>query len=360
VQFATGDELLPFVDKPDLLQDAYTLTCVVPVVMGDCYPFDKAAGRSSYNLGTGGAVDQTPTGITLPELLIGPVGDLELRVLDASNAPIDPATWSVAYTGSTPTSIRFTGTPPTGAKVSAWKLVATPTVNWALPGSGVYAGPNSACSLLLAYANGGTTAVKMTATAISSGPTSHLVFGSAQNSVKVSYYYTATKGTHFCGDHVNWVGDHYMTWPDVFVGTNDYPGDSTIDPNTSLPIDPGRVPAERSPSTYSINYRDGVVIFPDTIDTTAQDLQGNDMGTVKASYAYLQGIDNVTGMQLDLVASTGGKRFRASTETIFTAAHGKRWITRNNQYTPLNVYVNGVKTPATLTALNETLTVKTS
>ena len=138
----------------------------------------------------------------------------------------------------------------------------------------------------------------------------------------------------------------------MFQGLYDYPGDNYVDTG-GTPVDPGTMPLFVDPGLYSVNFRDGTVTFPSAIDSAAT--------PVRANYAYLSDVANVTNQKLTVIAGTGNLQYKADTELLFTDSHGKRWVNRNDVYTPLNVYVDGVLTPQPTSALPyDTLDVKMS
>ncbi len=364
VQQTNNDELLPYVDKPTLLSDAYPLTGIVHVPTTRCLPFDLGAGRNQFSLTPSSGEFQTPIGIGMTDILIGPTGDLELRVLRADNSPIppyDPAAplpasgWRVNYSGDAPTSIEFLSNYPMGAKISCWNLHSLPHTQWALPHDQAYGGANPTFNKVYTSRDSGGVYP-----AAASGDNASYLVTPAASGVTAEYWYENRYAKQFCGEHNNWIGGHYEMWPDVFVGRKNYPGDSVIDPITQVPIDPGYVPQFRAIGTYQIAFRDGLVTFPEVIDQQAVDINAVPQGEVKASYAYLKNIGNVTAQVLDAVGGSGGLTFKAQGETKYPESHGKRWVSRFDDYIPQTVYVNGVVTPTPIVNAGDILSVKTS
>jgi hypothetical protein len=362
VQTLTGDELLPVIDKSKLLEEAAVLTPIWPSNNSYCSPYNLAVARAEYPLSPNNSADQSPVGILLEDCLIGPSGFLELRVLAADNTPYvqanltdpQPSGWAVVLAGGVPDHIHFYQiTPlPSGAKISTFTTVdatASPTDTWALSHDLPYDGLNESFNKVIVrvgaaapilIAPSGTNREYIRLAAPTSGP------------VRADFWYEDTSSKYFCGESENWVGDHLNMWPDVFVGTENYPGDSSSvtsvdingNPVTTL-VDPGWVPAFREPSTYQMDFRRGLVTFGEIIDTSLIDDQGHDLGMVRANYAHLVGIGNVTSQALTVIASTSGRRFKASSDVVYPNSIGKRWVGRNDSYLPRNFYVDGVLTP---------------
>lgn len=350
IQQSFNDELLPFEDKLGLLNMSIpVLTGVIEVANVACEPVDSAGGRSDYPLTVTTGNDMEPTGITLAELVVAAIGTYELRVFDVDNALVDPTQWSIVGT-----AVRFVSAPPVGGKISAYSLSAVPATRWALPHDKAYVGGNEAFNRVVTKVDAGV-AKSLTAAGTNK---EYIDLASGGSAVVVSYWYVSNVTKDFIGEHGNWIAEHLEMWPDVFLGVENYPGDATDQPPPNPPLDPGLLPSYVDPGQYRMNFRDGMVSFPSAVDTTA--LKNGVVQLVRANYAYLSNIKNVTSAKLDVVTGTGGLTFKLDTEAVFPSAHAKRWVTRNNDFTPLKVYVDGVPKP-TLIAVTpqEILTVKT-
>ena len=165
----------------------------------------------------------------------------------------------------------------------------------------------------------------------------------------VTYNLETDKSTVFISDHPNWVigprktnapeKSKLRTTPDIFKGTKDYPGDDSED-EVGNPIVQGPIP-EWQESGFQIDYREGKVTFSEVIDGT--------LDPVRANFAYMKGIKNVTGQVLDLISDINGWTYKAVSEKYFPDSHNKRWVTRNiNGVMPRNFYNDGEIIPKLL------------
>jgi hypothetical protein len=363
VQNAVGDELLPVVDKSQILNALIeTLTGLTPHVDQPLIEFELAGGRASYNLlPPDGTHDYYyPDGVDFVDFLRGPVGALEFRVLDVDDNVVPATDYTIAEDPpGTPAGIEFVGTPPTSPKVSAY-LTSTTSDKWALPESGAYAGTNPAFNKVLITVDAGAPE-----SVAAEGDDKAYVTRAGATAITATMWATATKSRYFCGAHQNWVGDHLNMWPDVFIGLVDYPGDRDVN-QTGDPLPDELKPGYVDIGQYQINFRDGLVTFPDEVDT--EELNEFDQPKlVRANYAHLAGIGNVTGQKLDVIGGTDGKHFKATSDLVHPASIGKRWVGRDDLYVPMNVYAKGALdttpqlTPTPVKILPwEQLTVKTA
>jgi hypothetical protein len=368
IQQQDGDELLPVIDKPTTLRspDPETLQGVQPVTNGTAIRFDLAAGRAIFNLTPPGNPPTywVPIGIAMTDVLIGPAGNLELRVLDDSNIPLPSTDWSVVYSGPTPMGITFSVTPPTTPKISCWQKASTGN-NYALPFDLSYNGTNDSFNRIVVQMDGGT---KYSLTA-SGASRDYIVVTTPGTACLVTYWYNATKTRYFAGAYPNWIvgqhnagngiwGGHLNLAPDVFVGKTNYPGDAEVLPGGQPGADyvlPKFVP----PGDYQLDHRQGLVTFAADVDTT--EVSEGEPKVVRANYARLADIRNVTGQVLDVVPATSNLRYKATSDLVFPGSIGKRWIGRNTAALPRTVYVNGVQTPQSIAVTpHEVLTIKTS
>lgn len=274
----------------------------------------------------------TKAGVFVPQttswstVMYETVGVFAAVVRNALNNVMDATEFTFTAHG-----VRFTAT--AGTTIQFYKKAAIGSSDtFAFLGDTFYRGANPVWNRLLLSIDNGPWGI-YTRPADGVG---YLQISSVTVGVVATYAVTSTRARQFISPDQNWVTEHWRMWPDAFVGTYDYPGDTYQDSNAT-PVEPGPMPLFRDPGTYSLNVRDGVVEFPEWIDSTAN--------PVRANYAHLAGVDNVTGMKLDVVAGSSNKKFKAATETLFTAAHGKRIVNRDDPYTPINVYVNGVLSP---------------
>lgn len=326
IQTQQGDHLVPVRDRSQLLSDAKLLTGILPVEQEAMQPVDLGLGRQSYNLVPPSGVTQTPVGV--PTQIVDVInGELAINVYQPDATLISRSDYE--WDGS---AFTFNDgvPPPSGGYVSCYvEPAGNNHTAWALRGNTLYDGENSSYNKIRI--------------SIDSGPEEQVNPATAGNSyvstvgasgVTATYAITQTTSKWFIGAENNWVTDHLHMRPDVFVGTIDYPGDQTT--IGGIPVEPGLLPAWRDPQTYSLQARDGLVNFPEAVNSLDN--------PVKANYAFLVGIDNVTNQQLDDVGPSG-TTYRAVSETAFPDSHGKHWVRRNSLQQPLNIYVDGVTTP---------------
>jgi len=271
------------------------------------------------------------------------VGVLAPILKDSDNNPLALSAYSFTSDGVT-----FTGSTIAAAIGFFAKSAIGSSITFALAGDTFYRGVNPTFNRLLVSKDGAEYAI----TTMPADGVGYITVTGVTTSLKATYAVTATSAKQFISEHPNWVGGHIGLWPDVFVGLYDYPGDQYTDAG-GTPIEPGLVPKFRDPGTYSVNFRDGMVEFPTAIDSSAT--------PVRANYAYLTNVANVTNQKLDAVSGSGNLAYQADTELLFTDSHGKRWCNRDDNYTPINVYVNGALTPQpTSVTPYDTLDVKLS
>jgi hypothetical protein len=349
VQTRQGDEVVPVVPKFGQLSDVKNsapLTGAIVVAAGDLYCFNHNGGtRTVENV----IPHPIKTSVYIPQtadwssVLHEPVGVLAPILKDSDNNPLALSAYSF-----TPDGITFTGSTIATTIGFFAKSAIGSSSTFALAGDTFYRGVNPTFNRLLVSKDGAEYAI---ATMPADGA-GYIAVTGVTTSLKATYAVTATSAKQFISEHPNWVGGHIGLWPDVFVGLYDYPGDQYTDAG-GTPIEPGLVPKFRDPGTYSVNFRDGMVEFPTAIDSSAT--------PVRANYAYLTNVANVTNQKLDAVSGSGNLAYQADTELLFTDSHGKRWCNRDDNYTPINVYVNGALTPQpTSVTPYDTLDVKLS
>lgn len=362
IQFRQGDELLPVAEKLPTLEDVHDLA--VPLTGVKTYrdeplePVDITGGTLVLPLSPDGASLQNPA-VDLETLVLSPLdGAFAPVVTDGDDIVIQryrrgetlgegDRRWRLTELG-----IEFLGVPPSDATLTCLgKPTEAATYGyWVVPGSTLYGGANSSWNAVRIKVDGGPSRI-VVPTAYGSGQLIQITAGE----ITFSGAMVHAVAHEFIGEHPNWVVGHLRMWPDVFVGVTDYGGDSytEIDPDGTInTITVGDRPAYREPSSYQLNAREGLIAFAEPIDSTAT--------PVKANYAYLVGIANVTDQSLDGVGGSTTE-FRAISETAFPGSHDRRWVGRDTALTPINVYVDGILTPQIQTvAPYEDLTVKTS
>lgn len=338
------------VDRSQLLEEAVQLVGIQPHWMERLQPVNLGAGRASYNLTwvDASGLIQTPSGIDVEDILDVEDGPLALNLYNGSMTLIDPDVYELEDDGFhfDADLVGPSGMGPSGATISCYQKATEPARYWALHCTDLYDGPNSSFNQLLI-------SVDMGALQLATAPGGYYDAGSTVggSGVRATYACYDSYTNYFIGDHPNWVTEHLRMWPDIFVGETDYPGDaSEVD---GIPFEPGEVPAYREVGTYSINARDGLVTFPEQID--------EDETPVRANYAHLKSINNVTGQRLTAVVGHSGQDYQFQSGTAFADALGKRWVMQRSTNLPVNVYLNGSQVPVIHTvAPYDTLTVKLS
>lgn len=349
IQRTQGDELLPCVDRSELLDTAVLLDPIVPVNGAQLTALDIGTPRTNYPLIPSAATVQTPSGVAYEDLLKNVTGALELVVYDSHSAVVPPYNELEGIPASGQTrwqydtdGFKFYGPPPSGGHVSAYLVDdSNPATTWALPSTNFYEGENPSFNSVSISVNYGSYYRVTTDDGIDSGYVTTV--GASSVRVRMAWVPENNLAKHFIGANPNWVVEHMRMWPDIFKGTTDYPGDNyeTVVNNVAVSINPGVLPKYVEPTEYQLRPREGMVIFPTLVDHTAT--------PVKAIYAYLAGIHNVTSQKLDAVPGSSGRQYYASSETAWPNSHGKPWVNRNSVFMPLNVYVNGVLSPTITT-----------
>ena len=357
IQYHAADELLPVVPKVELLVQVKTspaLTGIVPVrpepapkTTGDLICFDQAGGAHVHpltlNTAQPGYFTVDDGGVAWADLLWEPIGNLGPVFKDADSQVIPASEYTVNANG-----VEFSGN-SLGITVTAYhKAAVGASSTFAFLGDTFYRGTNGEWNYVAIQKDGGAW-TRITAPDDGVG---YITVASVGTDVKARYAYSKAKTRWFIAEHSNWVGGHLRMWPDVFVGETDYPGDRYIDAQ-GAEQEPGNMPAHRDVGTYVVNFREGMVEFPAEIDGNA--------APVKVNYAYLANIANVTSQVLDPVAGSNNTQYRAQSEAVFADSHGKRWVGRDDDYTPINIYVDGELTPKPTTVpLFDALDVKMS
>lgn len=319
IQRQTGDELVPVVAKSRLLEDVIDLACVRISRKAPLTPIEFGAGRRTENL----AELVADSGYYLPTVsawpappYVDPADDSlvvaggaawwlndsrGLILYDDQAAVIDPANYEITELG-----IRFAddfAMPPSmTASLYRTQVAAGSRTEWALNGDVLYSGTNRSWNKLILWADDEDPyAATITAAGV-------IVLSSAKSKLLGTYATTATASRYWIGEQNNWIDGHYNLNPDVFVGEVDYPGDQYVD-EAELPQEPGWLPQYRSPSTFQLNTRDGLVTFPEVIDPTADGVAITNLtGTVvKALHGHLSEVDNVDEMPLTYQGLVDGR-----------------------------------------------------
>lgn len=342
VQQITNDELVPVVDKPLAPEDFRSLTGVKWKTMEELLPINYEAGQISSALLPHASGYQAPVSGDIDIFISGE--EAFQPVVIAEDLQIVP---SGDYTLS-PSGIYFTGTPPSGATLQYWRDGSIPTKYWVGRNDDWYIGNNKAFIVTIYDTN--EDIVDQDDYTIMAG-SGLVTMDSAVSGVYADYTYEQAVTRYYIGQRENWIDGHLYMNVDVFKGTEDYPGDDSEDP-LGNPIVQGAIPKFVEDSEYQINFRNGMVTFPEEFDS--------DTYPVKASFSYLVNVHNVTGQTLDQVAAASGSyQYRAVSDKKFPGSIGARWIARDDEYTPRNFYVDGELKPQLITiSPYDTLTIK--
>lgn len=301
VQFREGDELLPVIDRSQLLADAVLLAPIAAYFDEPLIPIDLAAGLQTADLLPTDEPVQLPDGYTMDQI-VGVQGTLGLKVRDGNGDPVDPKNYTIGSDGLTFKE----GAVPNGGQVDFYLRASTPAQAWALAHSDLYDGPNPNFNRILIRIDGGnlepTEAVAPDNAYVSTPPAS---------TVLGTYAHWANPARQFCGDHPNWVADHLRMRPDIFVGMKDYAGDDQGE------LAQGKVPQYREPNSYALNARDGLVTLDTDVDVDDYpvDEQGDVGGdssrksVVRANYAHLAAAGNTTGQPLTYQGFYNGRHW---------------------------------------------------
>jgi len=347
IQEVTNDEILPIKEKPIVPDDAYPMTGVGFVTKGSLYPLDTTTGLVEEALSdVGGGDYQASNSGLLVE--VDPSSHYAPKAYDQSMILIDPSGYSVNESGL----FSFTTAPSGTVSAKYWLKDTAPVTDWVGEFDKWWDGNNEMFTETLFDADDSDDPYEKSEYTLV--PASGLVqFNSAQNNPTATYTHEQTVTRFFVADRENWVGEHMRMNPDIFKGEFDYPGDDSEDEFGS-PIIQGPIPEFVEKSQYQIDFRKGLITFPEEFDSSIDE--------VKASYTYLVGIRNVTSQVLDQIAAdpSGGYVYQAISEKVYPESHSARWVNRDNSYTPINFYVDGEITPQLTTVTPyDTLTVKT-
>lgn len=300
VQERTDDELLPVIVKQDALNSVLPMTGVGPVFGNVGYPVVWPTATSSASLSNAGSLQYIVSSGVKPTVLIPPSGFYSPYIVDGSGHTVPTTGYSIVPNSADASlfdHFQFPSQPAEPLTVHFYQRSTSSTNSrFALPYDNPYQGLNDAINRVIATPSGtGNPTYEGLPILPSLVGTNNgiILLPVPAMSVKVKYWWKTSMSQWFAGDHCNWVADHMLMWPDVFVGSEDYPGDNgTIN---GTPVVQGVVPEYVPNGTYSIDYRNGVVRFPQKIDSTVT--------PVSANYSYLAGIQNVTGQVLDSVAN---------------------------------------------------------
>lgn len=189
---------------------------------------------------------------------------------------------------------------------------------------------------------------------------------------RVVCYEKTRVASQFVSSYPNWVYDHINNSPDIFEGWEEYPGMTTT---TVYPhyLDGG----------YNIYYREGAVTFDTPIEqiltaydalnfvpavnTLPADTSAETpalklyLNPVRANFAYLQGIVNVTGGIMRLYSCQDGRySYMLLDSEQFPDAVGRRMVLRNDANMPNYFESGGDSYPSLNSANSVDLSIVTS
>jgi hypothetical protein len=342
IQQAVDDELIPVKDKPVIPEDFLPLTGVKFKTQASLLAIDLVSGLIQSDLGPDSAEFQSPaTGHT--DILIGASGVYAVQVLDESLVPIDPSGYTLSASGV------YFDAPPSGARLDYYREASQPTTTYIGEFDNWYDGNNWEHRPHIYVAGSCVDPDEYSLSA----PSGLVTFNSAVSAPSGTYAYEAQITRYYIGERENWILNHLYMNPDIFRGEFDYPGDDTEDPGGN-PIIQGPIPEFVEDSGYQIDFRRGMVTFPDEFDNVAE--------PAKASYAYLVCVRNVTGQELaQITADPSGVGFvyKALSDCVHPESINTAWIGRNDSFTSRNFYVDGDLKPRLLTVTPyDTLTIK--
>jgi hypothetical protein len=337
IQSTSDDELIPVVDKPVTPEDFKLLTPVKLVTGESLTSVDTGTGQWNANLTPNEAEFQYPDTGHTDMIVTAPSGIFGITVFDSNSDIVDPSGYVASVSG-----VQFLSAPyPSGATISYFR--AGPEVNTDFIGffENWYDGDNWEHRPVVYDSSGNALAEgsDYTMTAASGW----ITLNAPASGITADYSARVVTTNTYIADRENWIFNHLYMNPDIFKGLFDYPGDDTEDPQGN-PILQGEIPEFVEDSEYQIDFRRGLVIFPSEFDSSVEPVHGN--------FAYLVGVRNVTGQELQLVNSDPsgvGYQYRATVSNQFPESIGAPWIDRNDSFTPRNFYVDGDLKPRLIT-----------
>lgn len=336
IQNSVNDELIPVVDKPMAPEDFRDLKGVGFVTGEQLISVNTSAGRYSQNLTPDGAEFQSPASAHTDILVVAPSGGFSVNVYDNNLDEIDPSEYVPSASG-----VRFSSIPyPSGATISYFRKGPETNTDFVGFFNDWYDGNNWEYRPVI-YTSDNEVIPSENYTNVA--PSGLVTLNTAASGIKADYSYTSNSTKYFIGERENWIFGHLYMNPDIFKGTFDYPGDDTEDP-LGNPILQGPIPKFVEDSEYQIDFRKGLVTFPTVVNSEIE--------PVKANYAYLVGVRNVTGQVLTQISadpSGVGYTYKATSDYKYPESINASWIGRNDSYTPRNFYVNGELKPKLVT-----------
>ncbi|MGQ4893429.1 MAG: hypothetical protein ACP6IQ_02250 [Candidatus Njordarchaeia archaeon] len=343
IQQITNDELLPVKDKNIIPEDAETLVGIEWNEQSILYSINYSFGIiEKAALQPDGAEFQHSEFNHTDILVAGEESAYSPIVYDHNLNIIPPSGYE-----ATPSGIRFLSTPyPSGAKITYWREGPDTNTHFCTPQYPVYNGTNHMFQPILHIAPSGIIPPSGYTLVPASGL---IILPSGMSDLSMDYANEKSKTKYFIGAHENWIppntdnesGGHLYMGPDIFKGEYDYPGDDTEDAQGN-PVVQGPIPKYIEESEYQIDYRKGLVTFTNEVDSSSE--------TVKANYACVVGVRNVTNQKLDFIGiDSNGYKYKAVTDLKYPGSIGAKWVGRRSSFFPRNIYINGILKPQVIT-----------
>lgn len=352
IQSAINDEILPFKEKDPSLSNAKPLTGVglseyVGFRIEDLTPTVAELlipDGGIFQTTSGGATDILPSGAFAPVLYTS---------IDQTTV-IPPSGYTV-----TPSGVLFSSEPaPTGAYISFWRTGESRSYGFEY--DGWYDGINPSFSAEITndgvLINRNEYDINFTTGCVT------FKEEATRGEIKAKYYYNKPLSNLFISENENWVPPnkenegcgHLYLGPDVFVGTYDYPGDYVGGSLNSG----GIVPKFVESGTYQIDYRKGSVTFG---SEASSNLINSEINPVCANYAHLTMIENVSNQGLSPAGFANDRYiYKCESDHNHPGSIDARWVNKNTQYMPTNIYKDGVISPKVVSMIDiDSLTVKT-
>jgi hypothetical protein len=340
VREMSDDEPVPVKDKPITPDEWVSLTGVNWLTNDVLAPIDISTGELTSVLSPDLGLSQTPaTGHT--NILVTTNATYQAKVI--VTATLDDYTGDYTVTTS---GVTFPEAPPTGLSLVYWRSETSPTTEYISSNNDLYSGTNISFREFFENSGGQVDRDDYTVTA----PSGLFTFDSSTATPSGYVVYNDSVSKNFISEYENWVNEHLYMSPDIFKGTFDYPGDDSEDSGGD-PIVQGAIPEFVDSSEYQIDYRRGLVIFVTEVDEATD--------PVKAGFAHLVSVRNATAQVLDEI-DTEPYIYSPVSDLQFPESIDARWSKRDDQYTPINIYVDGELKPQLLTVSPyDTLTVRT-
>lgn len=320
-----NDELLPVVDKPITPEDFYLLTGVEEISNDTLIPINLIDGEQSDSLIPNGGEFQTPSSGNT-NILIEPSGtSFKARLYDSNLNLLDEDAYTL-----TPSGVFFNSVPyPSGVTIKYWKTQNLPSQNFITVYDNIYDGSNweFRANIIDEESILDRDSYEIIA------PSGLIKFVDSVEAPTISYTRITDVSKKFIGEHENWINGHMYMSPDIFRGMKDYPGDDTVDAGGN-PIVQGQIPQFVEHNQYQIDFRRGVVTFPEEINSNIE--------PIHASYAYIVGIRNITNQELTYIGIEDDRYvYKTISDKKNPESIDSMWVGRKTAHIPTNIYVDG-------------------